>query len=66
MRFKVCIDMLKIIIEKELLARFSDTTFVIACILSAMLIFLSFYLSVCNYSDLVMTTTAFGNSIEIR
>ena len=45
--------MLKIIIEKELLARFSDTTFVIACILSAMLIFLSFYLSVCNYSDLV-------------
>ena len=45
--------MLKIIIEKELLARLSDTTFVIACILSAMLIFLSFYLSVCNYSDLV-------------
>lgn len=45
--------MLKIIIEKELLARFSDATFVIACILSAMLIFLSFYLSVCNYSDLV-------------
>lgn len=45
--------MLKIIIEKELLARFSDATFVITCILSAMLIFLSFYLSVSNYSDLV-------------
>ena len=45
--------MLKIIIKKELLARFSDATFVIACILSAMLIFLSFYLSVCNYNDLV-------------
>ena len=45
--------MLKLIIEKELLARFSDTTFVTACILSAMLIFLSFYLSVRNYSDLV-------------
>lgn len=45
--------MLKIIIQKELLARFSDATFVIACILSAMLIFLSFYLSVSNYSDLV-------------
>lgn len=45
--------MLKLIVEKELLARFSDATFVIACILSAMLIFLSFYFSVHNYSDLV-------------
>ncbi len=45
--------MLKLIIEKELLTRFSDTTFVIICILSALLIFLSFYLSVRNYSDLV-------------
>ena len=45
--------MLKIIIQKELLARFSDSTFVIACILSAVLIFLSFFLSVRNYSDLV-------------
>ena len=46
-------SMLKLIIEKELLTRFYDATFVIACILSAMLIFLSFYLSVRNYSDLV-------------
>lgn len=45
--------MIKLTIEKELLARFSDSTFVIACILSSMLIFLSFYLSVRNYSDLV-------------
>ncbi len=45
--------MLKLIIEKELLTRFSDATFIIACILSALLIFLSFYLSVGNYSDLV-------------
>ena len=44
---------LKIIIEKELSARFSDATFIIACILSAVLIFLSFYLSVRNYNDLV-------------
>ena len=46
-------SLLKLIIEKELLARFSDSTFVTACILSAMLIFLSFYLSVRNYSDLM-------------
>ncbi len=46
--------MLKMIIEKELLARFSDSTFVIACILGSVLIFLGFYFSVRNYSDLVV------------
>ncbi len=45
--------MLKLIIEKELLARFSDSTFVTACILSSVLIFLSFHLSVRSYGDLV-------------
>ena len=51
--FQGIFTMLKLIIEKELLTRFYDATFVIACILSAMLIFLSFYLSVCNYGELV-------------
>lgn len=62
--------MLKLIIKKEQLTRFSDSTFVITCILSTMLIFLTFYLSACSYGERVNdyngTQTLNRKSLEMR